>query len=137
MGAVPDSSVVIAAERRGATAADLTRQIASLTGDQEAVLSAVGFTELVHAVYRAADPGLRERHRNFLADIAAGFVVRPYTRETAYLAGRIDGQERARGIVIPAIDLLIGATALEMGYAVVTVNARHFRLIPGLRVIGL
>jgi predicted nucleic acid-binding protein len=35
------------------------------------------------------------------------------------------------------MDLLIGATALEIGYAVVTANVRHFRLIPGLNVIAL
>jgi tRNA(fMet)-specific endonuclease VapC len=136
MGVILDSSVVIAAERQGATAADLTKRIASVVGDQEAALSAVGFTELVHAIYRASDPILRERHRTFVADIAAGFVIRSYTRETAYLAGRIDGQERARGIVIPSMDLLIGATALEIGYSVATFNLRHFRMIPGLQVIA-
>jgi predicted nucleic acid-binding protein len=31
-------------------------------------------------------------------------------------------------------DLLIGATALELGYAVATHNSRHFELIPGLTV---
>lgn len=35
------------------------------------------------------------------------------------------------------MDLLIGATALEIGYAVVTANVRHFQLIPGLNVITL
>jgi predicted nucleic acid-binding protein len=35
------------------------------------------------------------------------------------------------------MDLLIGATALEHGYAVVTGNPRHFHLIPGLNVIAL
>ena len=137
MGLVLDSSVVIAAERRGATVAELARQLISISGDQEAALSAIGFTELVHALYRSSDPILRERHRVYLADIAAGFLIRPYTRETAYLAGRIDGQERARGFVIPMMDLLIGATALEHDCAVVTVNLRHFRMIPGLRVIAL
>jgi tRNA(fMet)-specific endonuclease VapC len=137
MGVILDSSVVIAAERRKATALELARQISSLTGDQEAALSAIGFTELVHTVYRASDPVLRERHRVFLTEIAAGFVVRPYTRETAYLAGRIDGQQRAQGIVIPTVDLMIGATALLQDDAVVTDNLRHFQLIPGLRVIGM
>jgi predicted nucleic acid-binding protein len=35
------------------------------------------------------------------------------------------------------MDLLIGATALEIGYSVVTANVRHFRLIPGLKIITL
>jgi len=32
-------------------------------------------------------------------------------------------------------DLLIGATALSLGYSVLTNNARHFRMIPGLSVM--
>jgi predicted nucleic acid-binding protein len=35
------------------------------------------------------------------------------------------------------MDLLIGATAVEIGYSVVTANVRHFKLIPGLNVISL
>jgi predicted nucleic acid-binding protein len=37
--------------------------------------------------------------------------------------------------VIPFGDLLIGATALSLGYKVLTGNLRHFRQIPGLSVI--
>jgi predicted nucleic acid-binding protein len=36
--------------------------------------------------------------------------------------------------VIPLADLQIGVTALELGYAVATHNARHFRMIPNLEV---
>jgi len=63
--------------------------------------------------------------------------VVPYTRATAFLAGRIDGEQRALGVTIPSIDLLIGVTALEIGYSVVTANVRHFNLIPVLHVIAL
>jgi predicted nucleic acid-binding protein len=30
---------------------------------------------------------------------------------------------------------MIGATALELGYRLMTTNLRHFRMIPGLQVI--
>ena len=63
--------------------------------------------------------------------------VVPYTQSTAFLAGRIDGEQRAIGVTIPSLGLLIGATALEIGYAVVTANLRHFQLIPGLEVVAL
>jgi len=63
--------------------------------------------------------------------------VYPYTRETAWLAGKIDGEQRNKGIVVPFGDLLIGATALETGYAMLTSNLRHFRLIPGLTIVQL
>ncbi len=49
-------------------------------------------------------------------------------------AGRIDGQLGQQGLRVALADLLIGSTALELGYAIVTHNIRHFRLIPGLEV---
>lgn len=39
--------------------------------------------------------------------------------------------------MIPFADLLIGTTALYFGYALGTRNLRHFRMIPGLKVISL
>ncbi len=55
----------------------------------------------------------------------------------ALRAGRIDGYSQARGERIALADLLIGATALDLGYAVATHNVRHFRKIPDLMVIPL
>jgi predicted nucleic acid-binding protein len=64
-------------------------------------------------------------------------TVYPYTDQTALLAGRIDGEQTAKGVMIPFPDLLIGATALSLGYSVLTANVRHFNLIPGLTVVSL
>jgi predicted nucleic acid-binding protein len=64
-------------------------------------------------------------------------TVYPYTRETALLAGKLDGEQQSRGIVIPFPDLLIGATALSLRYSVLTVNVRHFERIPGLSLVKL
>ncbi len=36
---------------------------------------------------------------------------------------------------IPIDDLLIGACALERGYAIAARNLRHFQKIPGLTII--
>lgn len=54
MGLILDSSVVIAAERRGDTIERLIQRIVDATGDQEAALSAVGLTELVHGIFRGS-----------------------------------------------------------------------------------
>ena len=51
MGLILDSSVVIAAERRGDTPEQLVQQVIGLAGNQEAALSSVGLTELVHGIY--------------------------------------------------------------------------------------
>ena len=137
MGLVLDSSVVIAAERRGDNVLQFLRQVAAATGDQRAVLSSVGLTELVHGIHRAQSTQARNNRESFIQELLNDVEVYPYTKETAMLAGKIDGEQKNRGVTIPFIDLLIGATALEVGYTMLTVNVRHFRLIPGLIVVQL
>ncbi len=137
MGLILDSSVVIAAERRGENVAEMLKQILAATGDQRAVLSSIGLTELVHGIYRAQSAAALSRRDSFIRELLSVVEVYPYTKETAMLAGKIDGEQQGRGITVPFSDLLIGATALEVGYSLLTVNARHFRLIPGLTVVQL
>jgi predicted nucleic acid-binding protein len=134
MGLVLDSSVVVTAERRGDNPAQMLTQIVAATGDQRTVLSAIGLTELVHGIYRAQSSEARDRRERFIRELLDGVEVYPYTKDTALLAGRINGEQQSRGITIPFGDLLIGATALEIGYIMLTANLRHFRLIPNLSV---
>jgi len=92
-------------------------------------------TELIHGLYRAKSPAMRLRRESFLTELLADLTVYPYTKETAMLAGKLDGEQQSKGVVIPFGDLLIGATALSLGYSVLTVNLRDFRRIPGLSVV--
>jgi len=137
MGLILDSSAVIAAERRGDTPAQLVERAINLAGNQEAALSAIGLTELVHGIYRAESEQRRNRRKAFVDELRAALSVYPYTDATAMLAGQIDGEQTAKGNIIPFTDLLIGATALSVGFSVLTVNLRHFKLIPGLKIISL
>ena len=137
MGLILDSSIVIAAERRGDTPAQLVEHAIRLASNQEAALSSIGLTELVHGIYRASSEQKRLRRQSFVEELRAALIVYPYTDETALLAGRIDGEQAAKGNVIPFTDLLIGATALSLGFSVLTVNLRHFKLIPGLNIVSL
>lgn len=134
MGLILDSSVLIAAERRGETVAQLLKHIFSLAGNQETALSAVALVELVHGIYRANTPQIRARREGFIEELLADVPVHPLTRQVAFLAGRIDAEQQSQGVKIPFQDLLIGATALHLGYAVVTGNPRHFQKIPDLTV---
>lgn len=136
MGVILDSSAVIAAERHHSTVAEFLKLI-TLFGDQEAALTSVGLTELVHGIYRATTPEIRQRRERFITDLATEIPVYPYTRDTALLAGRLDAEQQSRGIVIPFPDLLIGATALSLGYGIATINLRDFEKIPGLSVLQL
>src|SRR5215471_14915417 len=116
MGLILDSSVVIAAERRGDTVERLIERIIAATADQEAALSAVGLTELVHGIYRAQSPEIRRSREQFIQELLSDLSVYPFTRESALLAGKLDGEQQSRGTVIPFADLLIGATALSLGF---------------------
>jgi tRNA(fMet)-specific endonuclease VapC len=135
MGLILDSSVIIDAERRGETVERLIERIVGATGDQDAALSAVALTEIVHGIYRASTPAIRSRREAFLEELLADLTVYPYTKETAMLAGKLDGEQQSKGVVVPFADLLIGATALALGFSVLTVNVRHFERIPGLAVV--
>jgi predicted nucleic acid-binding protein len=137
MGLILDSSVVIAAERRGETVEQFLARIVRTLGDQEAAPNAVGLTELVHGLYRAPTAEMRIRRESFLNELLADLTIYPYTKEAALLAGKLDAEQQSRGVIIPFADLLIGATALALGYSVLTVNVRHFERIPGLRMVKL
>ena len=136
MGLILDSSVLIPAERKGQNAhaaiADLTERFPS----QDLALSVVTVVELAHGISRSNTPQREQIRRQFLHELIQAIPVYPVTTSIALNAGRIDGQCTATGVRIAIADLLIGATALELGYGVATINLRHFQMIPQLGVIS-
>ena len=135
LGVVLDSSIAIDAEREHLNVADFLRKIAVRIGEREACLCVITVAELAHGIYRADTPARRQRRRVFLNELKATLPVYPIMETTTELVGRIGAESAARSVVIPFDDLLIGACALERGYAVATRNPRHFSKIPGLTVI--
>lgn len=49
----------------------------------------------------------------------------------------VEGQQEAKGVQLAFEDLLIGVTALHLGYNVATLNVRDFQRVPGLSVVQL
>jgi len=137
MGVILDSSVLIAAERGGESVRDILKRVQAKQGETEIALSAVTIVELTHGIYRARNDSDRERRRAFTEELLRDMTVYPITLEIAQLAGRVEGEQAARGISIAFEDLLIGATALHLNCSVATSNVRHFRLIPKLSVVQL
>jgi predicted nucleic acid-binding protein len=137
VGLILDSSVAIAAERRGDSVQALLQRINDTTGDQPVALSTTGVVELVHGIFRANTAERRARREAFVEDLLATVVVYPLTTDIAKLAGKLDAEQQTRGVVIPFADLLIGTTALSLGYSVLTTNLRHFERIPGLALLQL
>ncbi len=136
MGIILDSSILIAAERGGESVGQILKRVRATHGETEAGLSAVSVVELTHGIYRAKTDADRERRRLFTEELCRDVVVHPVTLEVAQLAGKIEGEQASHGVSIAFEDLLIGSTALQLGYGVLTLNERHFRLMPGLSVVG-
>jgi predicted nucleic acid-binding protein len=137
VGIVLDSSVVIAAERRGRTVRETLEQVKAVQGEIDVGLSVVTIAELVHGAYRAKTPAQQQRRLEFIERLSSDVPVYPVTLAIARLAGRIEGQQEAIGVQFAFEDLLIGATALHLGYEVATLNLRDFQRIPGLTVVQL
>jgi predicted nucleic acid-binding protein len=137
MGVVLDSSVLISAERRGSNVRQMLALVRSTIGETEAALSVVSLIELAHGAARADTQERRQSRERFIQDVITGLPIHSVTVSAGLRAGRIDGENRAKGLCISLADLLIGVTALELDYAVATANPRHFEQIPGLLVIKL
>jgi predicted nucleic acid-binding protein len=69
-------------------------------------------------------------------ELMMALPVHPVTVSIALRAGQIDGENANRGIRLALSDLLIGVTALELGYRVATANVRHFEMVPGLGIVA-
>ena len=135
LGLVLDSSLIIEAERKHQTVEELLDAIQQRFGEIEVTMSAVTPAELVHGIVRANTSERRGRRRAFIDELKKHVPVHPITDATAEIAGTIGGEQAAKGNTIPIDDLLIGSSAVEQGYAIGTLNLRHFEKIPGLNVL--
>lgn len=122
---LPDSSYFISRAREGV---DPFQELRGHAEEWEFATCGIVVLEVCRG---RRDPGLYHR---FLERFAVMIFVPSsdaiWERATQ-LASRMDRQ----GLVIPATDILIAATALHVGAAVLTLDA-HFRQVPGLRVLG-
>jgi predicted nucleic acid-binding protein len=137
MGLILDSSVAIAGERQGLPVEDLLAYVRGIAGPTEIALSVLSVMELEHGIWRAKDEARVRRRRQFLEDLIVNIPIYPITTELARRAGRIDAELQEKGVRVAFQDLLIGVSALELGYSVATQNLRHFRMIPGLNVVRI
>jgi tRNA(fMet)-specific endonuclease VapC len=137
MGLILDTGILIASERRRESVEDILRRVRASHGEIDIALSAVSVVELTHGIYRARNDADRERRRVFCEGVLQDLIVHPVSLEIAQLAGKIEGEQAAHGIAIAFEDLVIGATALHLGFDVATLNVKHFKLIPGLNIVTL
>ena len=79
----------------------------------------------------------RDAHKQLdsFLEFAAQNTMIPLTQEIADIAGQLYADLRKQGQPIDDIDLLIAATALAKGLAVVTHNRKHFDRITSLEIL--
>jgi len=129
--------VLVAAERQGQNARQMLASIARKIAESEVGISVVTLIELAHGAARADTPERKAKRQKFIEELLAAIPIHPVTVPLALRTGQIDGENQARGTRVPLPDLLIGVTALELGYSVGTANLRHFQQVPGLSVVQL
>lgn len=130
MAIILDADVIIRGEKGRF---DLKSWLASLP-DEQFECSAITVAELWHGVERAKG-AQRSRREGYLKAILAVLPIRPYSEQTAYIHARLWAKLQSAGSIIGYYDLIVAATALERSASVATFNTRHFRQVPGLKVI--
>lgn len=129
MGLIADTSVFIRAERLGH--AD---PAAGLPKNEETAISAITVSELFEGVHLATRPDRASWRRFRVEQIVATIPVISFTVEIAQVHAQLRANLVRVGRIIGAHDLIIAATAVSLGWEVLTTNAKEFRQVEGLRV---
>src|SRR5262249_17775159 len=99
--------------------------------DEGLSISIVTYGEVYEGIYYSSDPARNElAFRAFLR----GVRVLPVSQPVARRFGRLRGDLRQRGLLLPMPDLLIPATPLHHDLVLITRNLRDFDRIPELRI---
>jgi predicted nucleic acid-binding protein len=133
VGTLIDSSVLVPAERR---TLDLDDALAG-HAEEPVGIASITASELLHGVHRAATTAQRQRREAFVERLLAVLPLFPFDLVTARIHASLWADLASKGAAVGSHDLLIGATAIALGYRVATRNRRGFGKIPGLEVIVL
>ena len=130
MAVLIDASILIEAERgRLDLEPHVTRH-----GEEEAFLSVVTASELLHGVHRATQPDVRARRSAFVEGILERFPLLSVDLACARAHAQLWAELRQTGALIGPHDLWLAATCVAHGLTIVTANVREFARVRGLRI---
>jgi len=129
MGQLVDTSVWVSFERRGRPIQTLIEAYP----EESVVISAITVSELLAGVL-LADSSERRHERELVEAIFKAESVEPFDLGAARVRARLWTELTSARQMIGSHDLIIAATALAFGHAVVTLNARDFGRVTGLIV---
>jgi predicted nucleic acid-binding protein len=128
-----DSTEIINLERN----AGVLRELAASAGDDPFGISIITVSELLHGIERAKTDAVRLRRKAFVESVFEHFPVFLFDMSAARMHAKIWAHLEQKGEMIGAHDLIIAATAVALGYEVVTSNLRDFQKVPGLKARAL
>jgi len=131
VGLILDTNVLIHADR-----AEASVDFGLWASWGDAYISAITASELLVGVHRADSEARRLRRASFVEGVLGAIPVLDFTLEVARTHAGILAVLRGRGEIIDAHDLIIAATALSGGHAVLTSDLNEFRRVPGLEVLA-
>ena len=130
MARLIDSSVAIEMERR-----DLSlNTLKAIVPGEPLVFAAITASELLFGIHRAVSEWRRSRRIAFVEALLGEVPTIPFDLPIARVHAQLLAELTATGQRIGANDLQIAATALALGYDVLTDNRRDFERVPGLAV---
>ena len=130
MGVVLDTSVLIEAERQRFEIDKFTEN----REDEIFGLSVITVAELLHGVHRADSTKRRLKRSAYVEKVIELFPVFVFEISIARIYSELWSDLSSKGIQIGAHDLIIGSTALSLGFSVAAYNMRHFEKIEGLKI---
>jgi len=130
MGVILDTSVLIEVERRKFEIDTFTEN----RGQEIFGLSVITVAELLHGVHRADSTRRRLKRSAYVEKVIELFPTYVFDISIARIYAELWSALSTKGIQIGAHDLIIGSTALSLGFSVATFNIRHFERIEGLKI---
>ena len=132
MGYLIDTNLWIAIERGQFSAAD----IHAVTKQAPVYLSPVNLAEIRFGIEMVADASQKRRAMSALRRMRRKPLLR-ITGETAEVFGMLAAKlaKSGRGHSFRVQDLWLAAQAVQRGLTVLTVNAKDFQDIPGLKLV--
>ena len=104
-----------------------------LHADAPKSISVISYGELIYGANKSVQiaSNLAKVHR--LQEI---FPIIDASKAILECFGTLKAQLSQKGVTVADFDLLIGSTAITLGYTVVTNNEKHFSKIPDLKMVN-
>jgi tRNA(fMet)-specific endonuclease VapC len=125
-----DTSILIAYERGQI---DVAARVVDRK-DEEAFLSVIAASELLHGVHRATNPAIQSKRQTFVEGVLSQFPVLDIDLETARTHAALWSHLVQKGEMIGVHDSWIAATCMAHDLTLLTANTREFDRVPGLKL---